>query len=101
MTPLEREWLLAVKRECKRLRVQLRHLEPSKGDFWKLKELYEEHGIPVTDFTWEVKNLISSLAVTDPEVLKGRHLLTNAAIQRLTATWEYIKERMKELNNAA
>ena len=49
--------------------------------FGYLKQLLDEK-IEVTEFTWEIKNMIASLAHTDPKVLRGRQIMINAVIER-------------------
>ena len=57
-----------------------------------------ETPIKVTESTWEVRNLIASVATSDPSVLRGRITLVNAAIERLAKTGEYIKQEMTNAN---
>lgn len=90
MSPSEREWLARVNGECLRTIVRLQTCGPHPALFDYLRKLFDER-VDVTETTFEVKNLIASLAMTDPEVLKGRIALINAAIERLARTREYIK----------
>lgn len=59
--------------------------------FSNLRKLFEEK-VAVTETTHEIKNLIASLAMTDPEVLRGRVTLQNAAIYRLTQIRSRIRD---------
>ena len=79
-----------VSSECLRTIIRLQTTGPHPCIFDYLRKLFGE-SVEVTEATFEVKNLIASLAMTDPEVLKGRIALINAAIERLARTREYIK----------
>lgn len=91
MTPSQ--WLNSVHNECRLLILDLG--TTGTTSFVELRNLLDTK-VEVTEATWQVKNLIASLAVTDPAVLRGRIALVNAAIERLTKTREYIRQ---ELNN--
>lgn len=77
------QWLESVSEECRRLIVAI----GTEGytSFSGLRSLFDMD-VQVTDVTWEVKNLIASLAMTDADILKGRIILQHAAIQRLSYT---------------
>lgn len=83
MTPSEIDWLERVAEECRKLIITIG--TGRDPDFAYLRKLFEEQ-VEVTETTWDVKNLIASLAMTKPEVLRGRIMLQNAAIERLTDT---------------
>ena len=92
MTPKQRDWLSRVSEEARTAVLRL-HTGDDQGVFDYLRKLFDEP-VEVDDATWNVKNLIASLAMTDPSVLRGRSVLVNAAIERLTQTREYIKSEL-------
>lgn len=89
MTPKQRDWLLRVADQVVEATARLKTDDYDENVFRYLRKLFDEP-VEVTEVTWHVKNLIASLAMTDPNVLRGRTLLVNAAIARLNETWEYL-----------
>lgn len=83
MTPSEIDWLERVAEEARKLIIAIG--TGSDLDFAYLRKLLDED-VEVTEATWNVKNLIASLAMTKPDVLRGRITLQNSAIERLTDT---------------
>ena len=92
MTPEQRDWLLRVGEQTVEITVRLKEGDLD-GIFDYLRKLFNEP-VEVDEVTWNVKNLIASLAMTDPDVLRGRIILVNAAIERLNETWEYITSEL-------
>lgn len=82
MTSSELDWLTAVNTECRNIILRI-NMNDYDQLFGNLRKLFDEQ-VAVTETTYEIKNLIASLAMTDPEVLRGRITLQNAAIYRLT-----------------
>jgi hypothetical protein len=92
MTPKQRDWLLRVGDHTIEAIVRLKENDLD-GVFDYLRKLFHEP-VEVDEATWNVKNLIASLAMTDPDTLRGRAALINAAIERLNETWEYITSEL-------
>lgn len=96
MTPSQRDWLDRVSEESRQIILRL-----ARGNFedlfGNLRKLFDEE-VGVTQTTWEVKNLIASLAMTEPNVLRGRITLQNAAIERLTQVRRYIRDEIATAN---
>lgn len=86
MTPSD--WIANVDEECRQLIVLIG--TGAQPDLGYLRKLFDEP-VEVTEATWNIRNLIASLAMTDPAVLKGRVTLQNAAIERLTQVRRYIQ----------
>jgi hypothetical protein len=99
MTPSELDWLTAVHTECRNiiLRISTHQYDQLFGN---LRKLFDEK-IETTEPSWEIKNLIASLAMTDPEVLRGRITLQNAAIERLTQVRSRIKDAIAHANTGS
>jgi hypothetical protein len=98
MTPAEKKWLQAIALECDMLRLDLGARGTTGTVSFKILRALMENKVEVTETTWEVKNLIASVATSDPTVLRGRITLVNAAIERLAKTGEYIKQEMTNAN---
>lgn len=82
MTSSELDWLTAVNTECRNVILRMNSNQYDQL-FSNLRKLFDEE-VEVTETTFDIKNLIASLAMTDPDVLRGRITLQNAAIHRLT-----------------
>lgn len=89
MTPKQLDWLLRVNDQLLEAAAVLKEGTFDDKVFSYLRKLFDEP-VEVTEVTWHVKNLIASLAMTDPNALRGRIVLVNAALERLKETWEYI-----------
>ena len=85
------DWLVDLDEECRHLIIAIGTGKPFT--FAYLRKLFEEQ-VETTLETWEAKNLIASLAMTNPDVLKGRITLQNAAIERLTQARSHIQNAL-------
>ena len=84
-----RAWLEFVHEAAHEITVFLNHDDYNPHMFEFLRELFED-AVTVDDVTWEVKNLIASLAATDPKILEGRILLKNAVLERCDTIMKFI-----------
>jgi hypothetical protein len=92
MTTQHRRWLADVRRA---IRQALLDMEFGRVDtaMLSLKEHYRDEVI-ITDSTYEVKNMIASLASVDPADLKKNPAMRAAAVRRLNETKQYIGEAL-------
>lgn len=90
MTISEDDWLALVDAECRGLILRIGKRDFSEL-FGNLRKLFERP-VEITETTWHVKNMIASLAMTDPEVIRGRFHLENAAIDRLAKVRSTIRD---------
>lgn len=80
----EREWLNTVLIEIRTVILDI-HEGDFDGLFDGLRRAFEQK-VEVTEVTAEVKNLIASLALTDPQLLARHEHLRTAATRRLVDT---------------
>lgn len=91
MTTDQRDWLQSVRRS---IRLALLDLEFERFDtaFIALRARFLDE-VPVTEVTSEVKNLIASLATSDPDLMNNP-AARQAAVRRLNETKHFITESL-------
>lgn len=89
MARTRRFWLESVHEAAHEITIFLNHDDYNPHMFDFLRELFEDD-VQVDDITWEVKNMIASLAATDPKILEGRILLKKAVLDRCDTIMRFI-----------
>lgn len=84
ITP-EDDWLTRVSEECRKAILCFARFNHDEmiTCLSNLRELFEEE-VELTNTTWHVHNFMASIAMSTIDVFRGREMLRNSAIERLT-----------------
>ena len=94
MDRASREWLMQVRRSARGALLDLEH-ERFDAALQRIRDCFLTEG-PTVDPALEVKNLLASLASSDPTILKSRAIKT-AAMRRLKDVIRFIGDTLLSL----